>query len=53
MKELPQKFKKQFTYFGESIEKYITFTVPIEKQLHELIRMEKKLQKYILRITIY
>ena len=53
MKELPQKFKKQFTYLGESIEKYITFTVPVEKQLQELIRMEKKLQKYILRITIY
>ena len=31
MKELAEKFKKQFTCLDENTEKYITFTVPIEK----------------------
>ena len=31
--ELAEEFKKQFTYLGESTEKYITFTVPIEKEI--------------------
>ena len=40
MKELSEQFKKQFTYLGENTEKYITFTVPIEKNLQKLIKME-------------
>ena len=32
MKELAEKFKKQFTCLGENTEKYITFTVPTEKE---------------------
>ena len=37
--------KRQFTWLGENTEKYITFAVPIEKKLQELMKMEKKLQK--------
>ena len=32
IKELAEEFKKQFTCLGENTEKYITFTVPIEKE---------------------
>ena len=49
---LAEEFKKQFTCLGENTEKYITFIVPVEKKLQELIKMEKKLQKntsYILQ----
>ena len=38
IKEIAEEFKKQFTCFGESTEKYITFTVPIEK---EVTRIDK------------
>ena len=36
--ELAEEFKKQFTFLGENTEKYITFTVPIEK---EVTRIDK------------
>ena len=39
IKELAKKFEKQFTCLGENTEKYITFTVPIEK---EVTRIDKK-----------
>ena len=51
-KSLAEESNKQFTCLGENSEKYITFTVLIEK-LQELIKMEKKYKKYILQITIY
>ena len=51
-KDLAEEFKKQFTCLGESREIYITFTVPIEKKLQELIEMEKKLQKIYLTYYI-
>ena len=38
IKELAEEFKKQFTCLGENTEKYITFTVPIEK---EVTRVDK------------
>ena len=38
IKELADEFKKQFTCLGENTEKYITFTVPIEK---EVTRIDK------------
>ena len=41
------EFIKQFRCFGENTEKYITFTVPIEKKLQGLIKMEEKLWKNI------
>ena len=33
IKELAEKFEEQFECLGENIEKYITFSVPIKKQL--------------------
>ena len=44
----------QFTCLGKYTEKYITFAVPIENKLQELIKIQKKLQKnicYILQFT--
>ena len=38
IEELAEEFKKQFTYLKENTEKYVTFTVPIEK---EVIRIDK------------
>ena len=38
IKELAEEFKKQFTCIGENIEKYITFTVSMEK---EVTRIDK------------
>ena len=38
IKALAEEFKKQFTCLGENTEKYITFTVPIEK---EVTRIDK------------
>ena len=37
MKELVEKFKKQFTCLGENNEKYITFTVPTEKEVERIV----------------
>ena len=37
IKELAGEFKKQFTFLGEDAEKYITFTVPIEKEVTKCI----------------
>ena len=39
VKELAEEFKKQFTCLRENTKKYITFTVPLEK---EVTRIEKK-----------
>ena len=33
MKELAEEFEKQLTCLGENTGKYITFTVPIEKEV--------------------
>ena len=38
IKELVEKFERQFTCLGEKTEKYITFSVSLEK---EVIRMDK------------
>ena len=35
IKKLAEEFKKQFTCLGENTEKYITFTVPIEKKSYK------------------
>ena len=53
IKELAGESKKQFTSLGENTEKDITFTILIEKELQELIKMEKKLQKiYIIYYSL-
>ena len=41
IQELVEEFKKQFTCLGENIDKYITFTVPIEK---EVTRIDKNVK---------
>ena len=33
IKELAKEFEMQFTFLGENTEKYITFAVPIEKEV--------------------
>ena len=48
IKELTEEFKKQFICLRENTEKCLTSTVPIEKELPELIKMKKKLQKIYL-----
>ena len=45
-KELEEELKKQFTCFRENIEKYITLTVPIEK---EVTRTDKIYSKLIIK----
>ena len=36
IKELGEEFKKQFTCLGENTENYITFTVPIKKEVAKI-----------------
>ena len=52
MKELANEYKKQFTCLGENNEKYITFTVPIEKEVTRIHKNGEKITKnlsYILQ----
>ena len=54
IKELAEEFKKQFTCLAENTEKYITFTVPIEKDIKRIDKNGKEItKKYILNITVY
>ena len=54
IKELVEEARKQITCLGENNGKYITFTVPIEKEVTRIDKNgEKNCKKYILRITIY
>ena len=57
IKELAEEFKKQFTCSGENTEEYITFTVPIEKEVTRINKNGEEILhqeiKYILHITIY
>ena len=47
IKELPEEFKKQFTCLGENTEKYIAFTVPIEKEVTRINENGEKITKNI------
>ena len=54
IKELAEKLKKQFTCLGENTEKYITFTVPIEKEVTRSNKNGAEITKnisYILQFT--
>ena len=42
-----KNLKKQFTCLGENIEKYITFTVPIEKEATRIDINEEEITKNI------
>ena len=47
IKELAEEFEEEFECLGENTEKYITFSVPIKKEITKKIRMEMiKSQKY-------
>ena len=47
IKKLAEEFKKQFTSLGESTEKYITFTVPLEKEVTRVDKNGKETTKNI------
>ena len=44
---LIEEFKKQFTCFGENTEKYITFTIKIEKEVTRIDKNGEELTKNI------
>ena len=45
MKKLAEKLEKQFTCLGENTEKYITFTVPIEKEFTRINKNGEEITK--------
>ena len=47
IKELAEEFKKQFSCLGENMEKYITFTVPIEKEVTRIDKNGEEITKNI------
>ena len=47
IKELAKEFKKQFTCLGENIEKYMTFTILIEKEVTKIAKIGEKITKNI------
>ena len=47
VKELAEKFKKQFTCSGKNTKKYITFTVSIEKEVTRINRNGEEVTKNI------
>ena len=47
IKKLAEEFKKQFTSLGENTEKYITFTVPIEKEVPRIDKNGEEITKNI------
>ena len=47
MKELAEELKKQFTCTGGNTEKYITFTVQIEKEITRIDKIGKEIAKNI------
>ena len=48
IKKLAEKLKKQFTCLGENSEKYISFTVPIEKEVTRVDKIGEKLKNIYL-----
>ena len=47
IKELVEGFKKRFTYLGENTEKYITFTISIEKEVTRIDKNGEEITKKI------
>ena len=45
--ELAEEFKKQFTCLGENTEKYITVTVPVEKEVTRIDKNGEEITKNI------
>ena len=48
VKKLAEEFRKQFTCLGENTEKYITFTVPIEKEVTRIDKNGEEVTKIYL-----
>ena len=48
IKQLAEALKKQFTCLEENTENYITFAIPIKKEVTEIHKLEKKSQKIYL-----
>ena len=42
---LAEKFRKQFTYLGEDSEKFIIFTIPIEKEITRTDKNREQITK--------
>ena len=53
MKELAEEFKKIFTCLGKKTEKYITFTVPIEKEVTRIDKNGEQITKNIYYILLF
>ena len=47
IKELAKEFEKQFTCLEENTEKYITFNVPVEKEVTRIDKNGEEIKKYI------
>ena len=47
IKQLAEEFEKQFTCLVENTEKYITFTVPIEKEVTRIDKNGEEVTKNI------
>ena len=47
IKELTEKFKNCFTYLEENTEKYVTFTVPIKKEVTRIDNNGEKITENI------
>ena len=48
IKKLTEEFKKQFTCLGENTGKYITFTVPTEKEVTKIDKNGEEITKIYL-----
>ena len=54
IKELAEEFKGQFTCLGVNTEKYISFSVPIEKEVLKIDKKRKRNHRnHILQFTIH
>ena len=53
IKVLAKEFNEQFTCLGENTEKYITFTVPIEKKVTRIDKNGEQITRSVLYIAIY
>ena len=51
LKEIAEEFKRQFTCLGENIEKYMTFTVPIEQKIARINKYGEEITKNIFYIS--
>ena len=53
IKKLAEEFKKQLTCSGKILKNTLSWLFQQKKKLEKLLKMENKLQKDILHITIY